>query len=371
MASTNSKKKTKRIFYLDALRALAIIAVISYHVVLSTQAIIFKNLGSAPDLNWYIGVFLLNDFRFGVDLFLILAGALSLGREWTIRSFLSRRIPRIVKPYLFWIFVTLAIFITAQYLAPDIFKIIPSLSLENIWNFVLKAFQSKTQYYNSYWFFWMILGTYFIMPIFNKWLLHAELEEAEYFLFFWLITALFTSTLKIPFPIKLDYFTGAIGFVVLGYYLRHTKRKIFDNIYVPLIMIIVPALLMIYINVMLFNDTNFYKFYRESIFISIEVAGIYLLFKNLDTKYSFEKIPYRIRDLFKKAAQSIAKYSYGFYLIHLCIFKLLQLTLIHYGLFNRFKLMQVTLFFATLAICWIVMALLNRVKYVNEFIGAK
>ena len=369
--TTTNYKKTKRIFYLDALRALAIITVISYHVLLSTRAIIFKDIGTAPDLNWYIGAFLYNDFRFGVDLFLILAGALSLGREWTIKSFLSKRIPRIVKPYLFWIFVTIIILLSAQYIAPDIYKIIPSLSLQNIWNFILKAFQSKTQYYYSYWFFWMILGTYLIMPIFNKWLLHSELEEAEYFLIFWLITALFTFTLKKPFPINLDYFVSPIGMVVLGYYLRHTKRKIFDNWYVPLILIIISTFLLIYITTMFYNETRFYRFDRYSILISIEVAGIYLLFKNLDTKHSFEKIPNLIRNLFKKAVQSIAKYSYGFYLIHLCIFKLMQLPLRHYGLFNRFKLMQFTLFFTTLAICWIIMALLNKVNFINEFIGAK
>lgn len=41
-------------------------------------------------------------FRFGVPLFLMLAGALSLGKNWTIKSFLKKRIPRIVPPFLFW-----------------------------------------------------------------------------------------------------------------------------------------------------------------------------------------------------------------------------------------------------------------------------
>ena len=365
------KTKKKRIFYLDALRALAIITVISYHVLLATKFLIFKHPDQLPDLNWYIGAFLYNSFRFGVDLFLILAGALSLGREWTIKSFLGKRLPRIAKPYVFWLCVTLIVYLTAQYLAPDVFTIIPALTLPNIWNFILSALQSQTAYYYSYWFFWMILGTYLIMPIFNKWLLHSDLKEAEYFLVFWAITSLFNFTLYIPFPIKLDYFVSPIGMVVLGYYLRHTKRKIFDNWYVPLLMIAVAVFLEIFITRTYLHPTHFFRFDRYSIVIALEVAGIYLLCKNLDTKHSFEKIPGSVRNLFKKAVQSIAKYSYGFYLIHLCVLKVLQKTITYFGCFKRFKLLQFGLFIAVLAISWIIMALLNRVKYVNEFIGAK
>ena len=44
-------------------------------------------------------------FRCGVDIFLMLSGALSLGRIWDIKSFLGKRLPRIVEPFLFWLFV--------------------------------------------------------------------------------------------------------------------------------------------------------------------------------------------------------------------------------------------------------------------------
>ena len=217
----------------------------------------------------------------------------------------------------------------------------------------------------------MILGTYLIMPIFNKWLLHSELEEAEYFLVFWLITSLFTFTLNTPFPVKLNYFVSPIGMVVLGYYLRHTKRKIFDNLYVPIILIAVAVILQISISLFFFNTDDFYRFNRYSILMAIEVSGIYLLFKNLDTKHSFKKVPRIIRETFKKAVSSIAKYSYGFYLIHLCIIILTIQFLKYAHLFTRFKLVffSVTLF--TIILSWIIMAILNRVKYINKFIGAK
>ena len=94
--------KSKRIFYFDALRAMAIICVIVVHVYAVTRTYVMADYGIIPSFRWIFSQTLGNCFRIGVDLFLILAGALSLGRVRTIREFLSKRIPRIVAPFLFW-----------------------------------------------------------------------------------------------------------------------------------------------------------------------------------------------------------------------------------------------------------------------------
>ena len=220
MVKTNSK----RIFYLDALRAVAILTVIAVHVYAVTRIHVMADFATGPSIRWLVSQFTGNNLRIGVDLFLMLAGALSLGREWTIREFLGKRIPRIVEPFVFWGPVTGAIAVIVSYYFG--YNFIYAFDINSILNFFYGVFMAKSPGFLPYWFFWMILGTYLIMPIFNKWLQHSDLKEAEYFLVFWLITCLFDFTLNIKFPIKLSYFVSPIGLVVAGYYLRHNKREV-------------------------------------------------------------------------------------------------------------------------------------------------
>lgn len=364
------KRKSKRIFYLDALRALAIISVITYHVSISLKWMAYSGI-SVPTLSWIMSDFFTNCFRVGVDVFLMLAGALSLGREWTIKEFLSKRLPRIIEPYVFWLILTMLVILFLHSQFPEIINAIPSFTVENIWDFIVDALSSKPPFYYSYWFFWMILGTYFIMPIFNKWLLHSDLKEAEYFLLIWLIPSLFTYTLNMKFPVKLSYFTSPIGMAILGYYLRHTKRKIFTNLYTPVILIVVAVLLQLQMGYLMSTPDDLFRIDRYSILMAIEAAGIFLLFRNLDEKHIFAGIPEIIKGLFRKIVASLAKYSYGIYLNHLCIFVLFYKTIKYYKVLGRYWQYFAVLFVLTLATSWIIMAVLNRVKYVNKVIGAK
>ena len=364
----SNKKNRKRIFYLDALRALAIITVIAVHLADKTW---FLNTGKMVigSLNWYVTDML--NFRLGVDLFLMLAGALSLGRDWDIKTFLGKRIPRIVGPFIFWGLILSVFLISCSYFFPDIVHVIKSFNLASISKYIIKAFLAKSLGFGPYWFFWMILGTYLIMPIFNKWLFHSNLKEAEYFLCFWIITTIFTFTLKKDFPITLTYFTSPIGLVVLGYYLRHTKRKIFNNLYVPIILIIVSIACSIGFSYIFSTPGKIpYHWDRYSLFIIMEVAGIFLLFRNLgDINFNINFFT-NPNGVFKKSVFSIAKYSYGFYLMHTPILTVMVPILAKFTNLG-FKSIVFVSFVGVIVICWIIMALLNRIPYVNKVIGAK
>ena len=373
MSNANvKKKKSKRIFYFDALRAFAILSVVIFHVSIRTKSLMLGDFGVHPGINWWIGAFLGVSMRTGVDVFLMLSGALSLGRVWDIRSFLGKRLPRIVGPFVFWASILSVLILTLQFFYPDIFHVIDPFTTANALGYIKGAFLAKSNMgFQTYWFFWMIIGTYLIMPIFNKWLLHADLKEAEYFLAIWLISCLFDFTLNREFPIKISYFSGPIGMVVLGYYLRHTKRKIFDNLYVPLLLLFGGMAMLLIGSYLKSTPDDLYKFSRYSIFMAIEVAGIFLLFRNIGKYNIRSRFLNNPNGVFRKGVLSLATYSYGIYLIHAPILDITKRLALHFGIFNEYLPMVVFFFVVTVGASWIVMATLNRVPYINRVIGAK
>lgn len=360
-----AKTKSKRIFYLDALRAVAILTVIAVHVYAVTRVHVMPGLENGPTLRFLVSQFTGNNLRIGVDLFLMLAGALSLGREWTIKEFLGKRIPRIVEPFVFWGLVTGAIAVIISYFFG--YKFIFAFDLYSILSFFYGVFMSTSPGFLPYWFFWMILGTYLIMPIFNKWLLHSDLAEAEYFLVFWLITCLFDFTLNIDFPIKLTYFVSPIGLVVAGYYLRHTKRKILNNPYFALGLTLFSAILILGIVTYLSTPDKLHTLNRYSFPIALEVMGVFLLFKNFN-KFGLDLgFIKNENSLFRRFVSLIAKYSYGIYLIQ-GLFVCIYLKIVPY---HDVYSQMIALFILILVSSMITMYLLSKVKYVNRLIGSK
>ena len=357
--------KSKRIFYFDALRAWAIVCVIVVHVYAKTRAYAMSGYGIIPSAEWVFSQILGNCFRIGVDLFLMLSGALSLGRVWSIRSFLGKRIPRIVAPFLFWGLVSSIVAVLLSYYFD--YNFLHSFDIYSILNFIYGAFMSTSLGFMQYWFFWMILGTYLIMPIFNKWLLHSQLAEAEYFLVFWMITCLFDYTLGYPFPIKLSYFTSPIGLVVLGYYLRHTERKLLNNPYFALILTIFSAILILVLSWHFSSPDEMYTLDRYSLPVALEVIGVFLLFKNFNKfnlNLSFLKNP---NGVFRRLVAVLARYSYGIYLIqgmYLCIYGAI---LPHYEFYTHVLAMFVLIVASSI----ITMHIMNHIPYVKEVIGTK
>lgn len=360
-------KKSKRIFYFDALRALAIISVILVHVFDGATAKYVFSSYVVPSFNWFIADFFNNCSRIGVDLFLMLSGALSLGRDWSIRSFLSKRLPRIILPFLFWGFVLSGLLILGSYYLG--FGFIESFDLMSILNYIYLAYMAKTTGFWSYWFFWMILGTYLIMPVFNKWIKNASLDELEYFLIIWLITCLFEYTLKIDFPISLTYFTGPIGFVVLGYYLRYTRRKILNNPYFDIFLIIVSWIALVYFSYLLSDTTQIYRFHRYSLPIAIEVIGVFLLFKNFNKLNINLGILSNPNGSIHNLIEDIAKSSYGIYLTHSAFLQIIIKSLPNYIL--PYGILVSILSILTLFIPLLVLLALNNVPYLNKVIGVK
>ncbi|MBO7443734.1 MAG: acyltransferase family protein [Methanobrevibacter sp.] len=343
----------KHIFYFDALRALAIISVILVHVFDGgTRHLIVAEYSAVPSLNWFICSFIINFFRIGVPLFLKLSGALSLGRDWTIRSFLGKRLPRIIYPFVFWLlFLSVMLVLINSFIHP--------LKIHGLFSLITVGALGKNNYFYQDWFFWMILGTYLIMPIFNKWIQHSEMKELEYFLSIWLITCIFDFTLRMQFPIKLSYFTSPIGLVVLGYYLRYTERELFNKKYFAVLLIIFSIASMMICSYMFSNDTLIYRFDRYAIFMALNAAGVFLLFKNFN---------FNPKGIIRDFITRIAQYSYGIYLAHVAV---LSVTIEIFEKTLPYNLWTISLVLVTLFVPMGLLYIFSKVPYLKDIIGVK
>lgn len=362
--------KSNRIFYFDALRALAIFCVICIHVYCEIQGGIMHDYALIPSYKWFYAQIMGNCFRIGVPLFLMLSGALLLGRNESLKEFLHKRLPRIVVPFIFWGFVLSVILIILAYVfGYEGFIFIKSFDLYGISRFIFRAYLAKSSSFEPYWFFWTIFGIYLLMPVINKLFKNPDFEKMEYFLVIWLITCLITYTLKISIPFGLDYFAGPIGFVVLGYYLRCTERKLLNNPRFAILLILLSAVSMILLSWCLSSTKMTYNFDRYTILVAIEAIGVFLLFKNFDKfnlKLNFIRNP---DSIIHKLISSLAKHSYGIYLTHASLILIILGAIPNFS--QHVNLFTVSMLVMALVVPWFIMVVLDKIPVVNRLIGSK
>ena len=194
--------------WLDNLRVVATIAVVLLHVV----APFALKFGQINKVDWWLANSIDSLVRFCVPVFVMLTGALLLPRTHTLESYLKKRVVRIILPFLFWSAVYIAHYFSRL---PETFVFTTSSVSQIIGN--------KLLYGASYhlWYIYMIIGIYLILPIISTWIRNASEKEIIYFLVLWLFSVIISNSFfkeYVP-DFNLKYFSGFIGYLVLGYYL--------------------------------------------------------------------------------------------------------------------------------------------------------
>lgn len=351
------ENKTGRIFYFDALRAFAILSVVLLHVTCHLKEIMNYTASSIHSASGAFVVLFINFFTIGVPIFLLLSGALLLGRDWEIKDFLSKRLPRIAKPFLFWSLAFTVLLVILSLLIPSV-DFVTSFGAYDILKLFWDTLMCNAPGSAVYWFFWMMFGVYLIIPIFNKWIKNSDLSELEYFLVLWLVSIVFEYTFMMECPVKLSYFTSPIGLVVLGYYLRHTDRKIFNNAFCAVSLIIISTVLM-FVYSYFIADTVSFSYHRYSMPVVIEAIGVFCLFKCI-------LLLNNPNEWILKIITSISVCSYGMYLIHS---QLVMATrkLLHGSL--GFTAEYLLLFVVGFIVSWLIIYTLSKIPVLKDFVG--
>lgn len=352
--------KSGRIFYFDALRAFAILCVILLHVTGHVGEIMNYNTFTIYSFSGVYETFANNFFRIGVDLFLMLSGALLLGRNWNVKDFLKKRIPRISVPFIFW-----ALVFSLALLASSLF--IPGMNFTD--DFGISGFIgvfADTLLFRApgsvvYWFFWMMLYVYMLMPLVNKWIINSRIAHVEYFLILWIIFISIVYPLNNQYLYLISDFISPPALAVLGYYLRYSERKIFNDITISAVVIILSSSVMLLYSYCVVNEHILFVFHRYSTPVVFLAIFVFCLFKSSS----------RINNASQKTLtfiSSIALCSYGMYLIHSQIIMVIR-RILH--LSSNFIFDYVLLFLVGFFLSWLIILVLSKIPIINELIGVK
>ncbi|WP_405270598.1 acyltransferase [Methanobrevibacter sp.] len=337
--------RKERIFYLDELRAIAILLVLLAHTIKYFPVNI--DYLASPTLLSYLAI-----SRMGVPLFFMLSGALLLNKEYSISQFLKKRFSRVLIPAAFWYII---LFLSVAYV--------------NAFNFDLVSIWIYDAPFP--WFVCAIIGIYLLMPVFNSFVKEHGTKGAEYFLFVWFIFIILINlhlTEEYYVTLIFQNFGVYMGYVVLGYYLTNKEFNIYSlpmAIFSSLIFIICLA-----INV--YNAWNFTTIvYIESISIIIQCCALFLILRYLAKFASFnpKSALSKLHTFIEKSFIGTVIYlfsicSYTIYLMHEHIINLLS----QYYPITSFDLVPVV--FVLLAASSLIGAvLLSKIPILNKLVG--
>lgn len=346
------KKKT-RVFYIDVLNIVAILAVLFLH----HNGIVHHFANSR---SWYISLVVETAFYFAVPLFLMITGAtlLNYREKYDTKTFFKKRAAKLIIPSLAWMII---MFIWQVFIAKGL--TVTDWSPVNIINILL----SNGELYIYYYLF-VIMGIYLTIPLFTPLTEKKNRKLLWYgvicfFIFNTLVPDILTF-FGIHFNENLSLRIGEyLVFVFLGYLLSTcnlTKRK--------RILLYTGGLLAIvyrYFTTALFSanaGTLVRTTWGYSSFHSIILASaVFVFIKNLP----LDKLSARV----KKTCSLLAGCSFGIYLSHILVmhYELLLFSSL-FGMDSKSWIYRFLCPFLTYAISVLIVLLLKKIPFIRRIV---
>jgi surface polysaccharide O-acyltransferase-like enzyme len=343
--------KHHNIDWINNLRLIALYAVIVLH----TSAVLLAQYGKVPASDWFAADFYNALVRFAVPVFVMITGALLLHRDYELGDFLKKRLHRVITPFLFWSLV---------YIGYSWYNEEFTFTADTWTN--IKLVLHLLKYGSSYhlWYVYMLIGLYFVIPVISRFVRHATENEVLYFLVVWFGVMMISQPYLMRFnpQVDLHYFSGFIGYLVLGHYLAFKKLD-YKNIREWMALLFLLTLGVIVIGTWLLYKSNspigtlFYEPINPAIMLLS--ASVFVM-----SRFSMPKVPHRIIRIRNFAGN----YVYGIYLCHALILYLLDYIDISYKLcapIVSIPLTALVCFLLSLLLVW----LINKIPFAGKWIS--
>ncbi len=208
--------KPRRDVALDLLRVAAIFLVLwqhasEYYYIGPNLSVIYENCGLLAWLN--------SLSRICVPLFVMISGYFLLPMKTDTPTFFRRRFSRIMFPWLFWCVAYAVYFVITRGDSVGTF-------LGNICRIPLNWGVEV----GHLWFVYMLAGIYLLVPIISPWLSSCSKRELSMYLALWALTTLLPYIHHAGVSLwgeatwnvspTFYYFTGFVGYFILGHYVR-------------------------------------------------------------------------------------------------------------------------------------------------------
>lgn len=241
----------------------------------------------------------------GISLFFMISGGLLLPMKGSVSGFLKKRLSKILSPALLWSIFYLSINQT--------------LNSNVNWYKSIVSLPFSAQGTSVFWFIYTLIGLYLLVPILSRWLKACTKGEMEFYLAIWGISMCYP-IIKNFVDINttqtgiLYYFSGFVGYFVLGYYLKIYLSSIKWRYLTPLTVISLIAP----IACKLFHwEVDFYEvFWFYSIFVAILSVFIY---KSIISIFGKKHISQHTSNIITK----LSNLTFGIYLVHIFVMRYL------------------------------------------------
>lgn len=333
--------------WLNDMRILAALAIISVHYTITVQGLIPDTQGLAY---WSANVYASFSF-WGVPVFVMISGAILLNPEKeysSILSFYKKRVNRLLIPILFW-----TLFYLIWSIAKNSF-----LGREYTLDTLLNDLLIGRPFYHM-WYLYMVIGLYLFTPFLKKIVKYSSYKELLFLTFMLFVISLtafgsgsifphHSNVFILMFPIYLSYFFA--GYLIIE------SRKQFDT-KILLLLFISFGLITLAGRHFNINGSGLYFYNNFSVFIIGMSVTLMFLIKNLHYKYDF---PSHI-------IAKVASFSLGAYLVHPAVIDIIKR--LHYFGISPVEnpLLTIPLFIIIITTISLSIAFVfSKVKYLNK-----